>query len=161
MRRGSRSHVFAYPTVQKRRCKCEFWKKYNKLLFTIGIFSVFLLHVFIFAIGISIQNNPFFFNVLFLPLNSFAICFMIPFLVKLEIKSTFILKSVTTISVLSYSIYLLHYTIILHGLKTFFPSDNLFGFALFCYTIGYWFLVLIISALQYKHFEKPLTNLRD
>ena len=136
-------------------------EKYNKLLFVIGLFSVFILHVFIFAIGISIQNNPFFFNVLFLPLNSFAICFMIPFLIKLEIKSQFILKWVSLISVLSYSIYLLHYTIILHSIKTFFPSDNLIGFTLFAYTLGYWFLVLIISALQFKYFEKPLTNLRD
>lgn len=136
-------------------------EKYNKLLFVIGLFSVFILHVFIFAIGVSIQNNPFFFNVLFLPINSFAICFIIPFLVKLEIKSSIVLKGVTKISVLSYSIYLLHYTIILHGLKTFFPSENLFGFNLLCYTVGYWFLVLFFSALQYKYFEKPLTNLRD
>jgi peptidoglycan/LPS O-acetylase OafA/YrhL len=134
---------------------------YNKMLFAIGLSAVFVLHVFIFAIGISVQNHPFFFNVLFLPFNSIAICLMMPFLIQLKIKSEFILKWITLISVLSYSIYLLHYTIILHTIKTFFPSDDLLGASLFVYTIGYWLLVLFLSALQYKYFEKPMTNLRD
>ena len=141
--------------------KNYFNETYTHLLFYTGLIGVFVLHVLIFAMGISVENYPFFFNVMFLPLNSISICLMLPFLIHLKIKSIFILKWITYISVFSYSIYLLHYTIILHGIKTFLPSDNLIGWQLFAYTIGYWILVLILSALQYKFFEKPITNLRD
>ncbi|WP_309608811.1 acyltransferase [Flavobacterium sp.] len=134
---------------------------HNQLLFIIGLAGVFVLHILIFAMGISFENYPFFFNVLFLPLNSISICLMLPFLIHLKIQSTFTLKWITYISVFSYSIYLLHYTIILHGIKTYLPSDNLIGLPLFGYTVGYWILVLVLSSLQYKYFEKPITNLRD
>lgn len=134
---------------------------HNKLLLIIGLIGVFILHILIFALGISVGNYPFFFNVLFLPLNSISICLMLPFLIHLEVKSAFVVKWITYISVFSYSIYLLHYTIILHGIKTFLPSDDLVGLSLFVYTISYWILVLVLSAIQYKYFEKPMTNLRD
>ena len=141
--------------------KNYFNETYTHLLFYIGLCSVFVLHILIFAMGISVENYPYFFNVMFLPLNSISICLMLPFLIHLKIKSAFILEWITYISVFSYSIYLLHYTIILHGIKTFLPSDDLIGWTLFTYTIGYWILVLVLSALQYKFFEKPITNLRD
>lgn len=134
---------------------------FDKLLFTIGFTGVLFLNFFIFNLGISVENYPMFFNVFYLPLNSIAICCLLPFLLTVKIRSTVFLKLITLVSVLSYSIYLLHYTIILHGLKTIFPSDSLSGILLFAYTISYWLLVLFFSYLQYRFFEKPMTDLRD
>ena len=134
---------------------------YNQILFIIGLLGVFVLHVLIFMLGIKAENYPFFFTVLFLPLNSISICLMLPYLINLRIKNGFFLYFATLISLISYSIYLLHYTIILHGLKTIFPSDSLRDFDLLFYTLMYWLLVFVLSVALYKFFEYPITNLRN
>lgn len=143
-----------------------YYKKYiteklNSSFFVLGLFGIFTLHVLIFTFGIQAENYPFFFNVLYLPLNSVSICLIIPYLVSIKLKETLFLKWVTLLSIISYSIYLLHYTVILHLIKVLFPSENLRGFSLFGYTLFYWFLVVFLSYLLYRFFEKPMTNLRE
>ncbi|MFC7774157.1 acyltransferase family protein [Flavobacterium sp. GCM10027622] len=141
--------------------KREITKKWDSILFVIGFIGVFVLHIFLFAIGVKVENTPFFFDVLYLPLNSVAICLTIPYLTRLKMKPSFGLKWVTLISLLAYSIYLLHYTVILHAMKTIYPSDNLKGTALWIYTLVYWGIVVSFSYILYRFFEKPMTNLRE
>ncbi|MCL9806112.1 acyltransferase [Flavobacterium amniphilum] len=133
----------------------------ERVFFVVGFLGVFILHIFIFAIGVQVQRTPFFFDVLYLPLNSIAICLTIPYLARFKMKEGFVLKWVTLISLLAYSIYLLHYTVILHAMKTICPSENLKGIGLWIYTLVYWLLVISLSYLLYRFFEKPMTNLRD
>lgn len=141
--------------------KYESNRAIEKFLFAIGFCGILFLNLFIFNLGISVEKYPIFFNVFYIPFISISICLLLPFLIQFQIKSILFLKWITLISVLSYSIYLLHYTIILHGLKTLFPSDSLSGTLLFAYTISYWILVMAFSYLQYRFFEKPMTDLRD
>ena len=133
----------------------------NKLLFIIGMIGIFTLHLFIFYFGISFETNPGFFNIFYLSLNSIAICCLMPYLMMVKIYSMLLIKVITLLSLLSYSIYLLHYTIILHSMKVLIPSDHLSGLPLLVYTLSYWFLILVFSYLLYRFFEKPMTNLRD
>jgi peptidoglycan/LPS O-acetylase OafA/YrhL len=81
--------------------------------------------------------------------------------VELRLKETLFLKFIATLSIISYSIYLLHYTVILHTLKVLFPSEELRGVQLLGYTLFYWFVVLVLSYLLYRYFEKPITSLRE
>ena len=136
-------------------------KKWNKPLLILGLTGIFILHIFIFAIGVRAEEFQFFFTVLYLPINSIVICFIIPYLVELRLKETFFLKFIATLSIISYSIYLLHYTVILHTLKVLFPSEELRGIQLLGYTLFYWFVVLVLSYLLYRYFEKPMTSLRE
>jgi peptidoglycan/LPS O-acetylase OafA/YrhL len=136
-------------------------KKWNKPLLILGLIGIFILHIFIFAIGVRAEEFQFFFTVLYLPINSIVICFIIPYLVELRLKETFFLKFIATLSIISYSIYLLHYTVILHTLKVFFSSEELRGIQLLGYTLFYWFVVLALSYLLYRYFEKPMTSLRE
>ena len=135
--------------------------KWSLIFFQIGLLGVFTLHVLIFALGIQAQDYPLFFNVFYLPLNSITICLTIPFLISIKLRNSYFLKFVTFLSLISYSIYLLHYTVILHSMKVLFPSDNLKGFPLLTYTFSYWVLVVLLSYLLYRFFEKPMTNLRE
>lgn len=144
--------------LYSRNCIAE---KMNSILFVCGVLGIFTLHILIFALGIQAENHPFFFNVLYLPLNSISICLTIPFLVGIKLKETLFLKWVTLLSIISYSIYLLHYTVILHAMKVLFPSESLRGFSLFGYIFVYWTLVVVLSYFLYRFFEKPMTNLRD
>lgn len=134
---------------------------FENLLFIVGILGIMFLNFFIFILGITVDRYPMFFNVFYLPLGTISICCLLPYLISMKINSMLFLKWITLISVLSYSIYLLHYTIILHGMKTMIPSDSLSGILLFAYTMTYWMLVLIFSYFQYRFFEKPVTDLRD
>lgn len=136
-------------------------KSWNRVLFCLGIIGILVLHVFIFTFGIQVQNSQTFFTVFYLPLNSIVICALIPFLVEVKFKENMFLKIITTLSLISYSIYLLHYSIILHAMKVVFPSDQLIGLSLYGYTFLYWFLVIILSYILYKFFEKPITDLRE
>ena len=133
----------------------------KSLFFNIGLVILLMLHIFIFALGINVEEFPFFFNVLFLPLNSIAICLLLPFLTTISFQSLLFTKWITLISVISYSIYLLHYTIILHLFKEFFPSDALTGLSLGLYTGIYWIVTFVFSYLLYKYFESPMTRLRE
>lgn len=134
---------------------------FNKLLFVVGILGIGTLHLFIFYWGISYTTNPGFFNIFFLSLNSIAICCLMPYLLTVKIQSLWVLKIITMLSVLSYSIYLLHYTVILHSMKVLVPSEHLNGIPLLIYTLTYWFIILVFSYLLYRFFEKPMTDLRE
>lgn len=141
--------------------KTEWVLKYKKHLLLLGIFIILMLHIFRTPLGITIENMPLFMTVFYLPINSIGIACLIPYLNTVKISSNFFTKIVTTISLISYSLYLLHYTIILHSMKVLFPSDSLKGISLWIYTFIYWAITLLLSYLLYKYFEKPVTDLRD
>lgn len=142
--------------------KKEVWFTNNKrVLFFLGIAIILMLHVFRGVLGISVEQTPFFMTVLYLPLNAVSVCLLLPYLMKVEIKSKWLSHFFIKISLLSYSIYLLHYSIILHILKVIFPSENLIGFQLWAYTFLYWGITFLLSYVLYRFYEKPMTKLRD
>lgn len=135
--------------------------KYRKSLLNLGILIIVFLHVLRPFVGISVDTAPFFMIVGYLPLNSFAIACLMPYLMNMEIASKLWTRFFSTISMISYSLYLLHYTIILHTLKTIIPSESLVGFELWAYTFFYWGITFLLSYLLYRYFEKPMTDIRD
>ncbi len=138
-----------------------FTEAFGLWMFRSGIAALLFLHIFIFATPLTIEKFQMFYNVFYLSLNSVAICATIPYLADKKISPSPIIRAVTWISVLSYSIYLLHYTVILHFMKTVWPSDNLSGFSLYGYTFTYYLIVLATSYLTFRFFEKPMTDLRE
>ncbi|MCH2489737.1 MAG: acyltransferase [Flavobacteriales bacterium] len=135
--------------------------RHKKPLLLIGLAIIMMLHVFRVPLGITVANSPAFMIILYLPINSLAIACLMPYLDTMKIRSKSVVTFVTTISLISYSLYLLHYTIILHSLKALFPSEALRGFTLWAYTFLYWGLTIVLSYLLYVYFEKPVTDLRD
>jgi peptidoglycan/LPS O-acetylase OafA/YrhL len=145
-----------------------FYNKYTdwihrreKLLLGIGLFGFIFLNILRVPLGITVEQTPGFMIIFYLAIHSIGICCIIPYLVSMKMKSKVGVQFFTTISLISYSLYLLHYTIILHSLKTIFPSEELRGVSLWLYTFLYWGITILLSYLLYKYFERPLTNLRD
>lgn len=140
----------------------EQWQKlkYNCLFIGIG------LSFFIFA-GISffkiyIAAYPFFWNVFYLPLNTLAFALFLPFLSQLvSVNFSLFKKIIVFISKISYSIYLLHYCIVLQLLKFYIDTSNFSLFQLHLFTMFYLFVTFLLSFLLYKYFEKPIMDLRD
>jgi len=137
------------------------WKKSRVLSGIIGGIVFLGINVLIPTKQIFIESYPFFWNVLYLPLNSIAIAFCLPLLANIKSGPKMVVRSITFISLISYSIYLLHYSVVLKLMKYFFSTDNVSPLGLCFYVFVYLALTCVISFLVYKFYEKPLTDLRD
>ena len=137
------------------------WKKYRWLLLVIGGGIFVGMNVMITMKQIFIETHSFFWNVLYLPLNSIAIACALPLLSSIKSAPKFILKPITLISLISYSMYLLHYSVVLQWLKHKLPTDFLTFIGIVVYIGVYFSLTLLLSYVLYRFFERPMTNLRD
>lgn len=131
------------------------------LLFFLGIFLIGLLFIIMPMFGMTIEKMPFYWNVMLLPLNSIAICFLLPKFYFLKAPRPWFSKIIKNISLYSYAMYLLHYTFVLYLMQLLlnFSSLNLLE-SIVCAFI-YLIITYLLSKIVYKYFEKPMTNLRD
>ena len=137
------------------------WDKVSWLSFIIGAIVFFGLNYIIPTQQVFIQTHPFFWNVMYLPINSLAIAFCLPLLSNIKSAPKFISIPITTISIISYSMYLLHYSIVLQLLKYFIPSDGLSSIDVYIYISVYVIITILLSYILYLVFEKPMMNIRD
>ena len=129
------------------------WQNRRWMSFFIGAFIFGILNFIIPTQRVFIETHPFFWNVLYLPINSIAIAFSLPLLSTIKSAPRFVLIPVTYISLISYSMYLLHYSIVLQLLKNFIPSEGLAKFDVFVY-ISVYIISTILLAYFYIVFMK-------
>ena len=141
--------------------KPEFWKRIAIMAFLLGIVLFLGLNAIITLKQIFIETHTTFWNVWYLPINSIAIMLSLPVLSQMKTAPKIILKPITYLSIISYAMYILHYSIILQLLKHYLPSDELPGFDVIVFIIVYISLTIFLSYFIYRFFEKPFTNLRD
>lgn len=137
----------------------------RKQLFAIGIAGTVVIYYLISNDGLAICNtaNPtlrFFsdaFLYLVLPLN-FSL--LLPYANAVTTMSNASFRCVVQfISKISYSIYLTHYSLVY---ILFFYRLKIENPYLLCLAyVAYWLIVLLLSFLLYKYFEKPMMNKRD
>jgi peptidoglycan/LPS O-acetylase OafA/YrhL len=137
------------------------WRKYRWMFLMIGGAIFVGMNVMITLKQIFIETHSFFWNVLYLPLNSIAIAFALPLLSSMRSAPKIILKPITLISLVSYSMYLLHYSVVLQWLKHKVPTDFLTPIGIVVYVGVYFALTLILSYFLFRLFEKPMMNIRD
>lgn len=138
-----------------------FWKRIRFIIFPLGIFLLLVLILFIPMKGIFIESYPIFWNVWYFVLNSIAILFTLPLLSQWQTCNALLLKPITYISILSYAIYLLHYSIILQLLKYLIPTDDLVGLDIAVFILVYLLITGVLSYFVYRFYEKPMMDLRD
>ncbi len=141
--------------------KKDSWKRYKNQLLITGIFCFLVLHFSIPVAGLFIESYPFFWNVIYLPFCSICIALSLPFLSQWKSTCTAFLKPVTIISLISYSMYLLHYSIILQLMRYFQPIENMdFNHKIIFATV-YIILTILFSYILYRIYEKPMMDIRD
>ncbi|MGV9002176.1 MAG: acyltransferase family protein [Candidatus Saccharimonadaceae bacterium] len=140
------------------------WVKYKKKLFAIGIFLLLATHVLslyiasgshIAQIGYGVYLTVFSFT-----LTAFGIFLLLPLLSEYKSGKGKVFKAVTTVSISSYSIYLIHLSLIQPFVIALFGAE-LTRFESIVRYVFYWILTIICSILLYKYFEKPTTGLRE
>jgi peptidoglycan/LPS O-acetylase OafA/YrhL len=138
----------------------DFWLK-NRYFFLVLAICFLLLYKYIEIFAFT----PFYYCVISFSLTSIITLFFLPFLSNLKDGSGFIYKTITYISLTSYSIYLVNFSIVKFWIL---PNINLY----FLYEINgylhlsirlliYWGITFLISIILYKYFEIPTTKLRD
>lgn len=137
------------------------WTSKKTFFTAIGISILLFLIIGMGYFKILIETHPFFWNVIYLPLTSIAFAFLLPFFSELKAAPHWVLKPITFISLISYSIYLLHYGIILQLMKYFVDTSLLSSIELHLFTGSYLIITVILSALWYYSYEKPILKWRD
>jgi peptidoglycan/LPS O-acetylase OafA/YrhL len=137
------------------------WKKYAKSLFIIGL-MVFIFDKYFFYH--LIQPFGFWHSVFSFSFLSTAILFMLPFLQQFKRKPGILVNVVTTVSLISYSLYLIHLSLVQTWILPALPlSDYCFEekWLPFVKYIVYITLSIGLAYLQFRFFEKPMTDLRE
>lgn len=139
----------------------DFWKNNKSHCFFLSLFLFVLIHLAMSKLSLNSENTPFFMNVLYLPLCSLCISLSLPLLSQWKQTPRFILVPVTFVSVISYAMYLLHYSVILQLMNYWFLYDNdIFSNAVL-FSLSYFMITILLSFLLYVVYEKPMMDLRD
>lgn len=141
--------------------KSTFWSKYKYVMCFMGSILFIIMHAFIFIKGLTPNVKSLFFNVFYLPLLSVSIALFFPVFTHWKHNRSPFLKPITTISLLSYSIYLINYSIIVLTLQYFIEVATLSYLSKGIVLVTFWITTFVLSYILYNYFEKPLIGLRD
>ena len=132
----------------------------SKLFLAIGFLLLILLASCILVFKLRLSNASWFWNILCLPMVSLTICMFIPFLLNWKMPSERIGNVITFMCTISYSVYLLHYSLVLFLLKHFIDTSNFSLWQLNIFAILYVSITVVLSYLMYTFFEKPINDYR-
>jgi peptidoglycan/LPS O-acetylase OafA/YrhL len=137
------------------------WVKYRNPLLITGI----LLFLFIKFISGEIFSDTGMYNCVFsFTLVSIATLFLLPFLSHIKTGKGFLFITITRISLISYSMYLVNLSLVKNWIIDNIDWTGIFnnGYLLvFCKYSLFWLLTIFLSVVLYKYFELPVMNLRD
>lgn len=139
----------------------EIVKKYSVYLLVLSFNLFFLQFVILTVLGVNIVSSPFYFIVFYFTFSSLAIAFGLPFFINWQAAGGLFRKPVEFVSRVSYSVYLLHYSIVTMLLKQCFDVSEFSSFGVLGLILLYLCVVFLLAFLLYSYYEKPLMNLRD
>ena len=141
--------------------KKEVFYSFKKVLFVLGIILLFLPKF------IPLHESYIYYTVFYMAVDSIAGLLLIPLLNSIRTGNGWVYRLVTLISIISYSMYLLHFTFVrkfvdLVKMNFFFLTGEINGPVLrVCYYILYWGLTILFAIVLYKLIEKPFMDLRE
>jgi len=138
-----------------------FWIKNKMNLAFLGSIIGLFMFVGIGYFRITIDYFPTFWNVFYLPITSITLALFLPFLSEWKTSTLPFKNAVVFTSKISYSIYLIHYGIVLQSMKYLVKTELLASYQLHLYTLVFLVVTFVVSYLNYCFFEKPIMNLRD
>ncbi|MBU2527085.1 MAG: acyltransferase [Bacteroidetes bacterium] len=135
---------------------CLFYKNSIALL---GCLVLFFLAFLLPKLGLE-NTNSFFWTVLYLPITSIGFACFLPLLYVWKTNKSILSKPVTYLSKISYSVYLLHYSIVLQWINYFLRGAEATGYFLIN-SLLYMSITIVLSAILYENYEKPMMQLRN
>jgi peptidoglycan/LPS O-acetylase OafA/YrhL len=139
----------------------KLWMQVRYPAFLFGILTLLALNILIPMNRIFIITHPMFWNVWYFIIKSIGICLTLPLLSSIKSAPKSILKPITYISILSYAMYVLHYSIVMQLMKHFMPTEEFAGLDIAVFITVYFMITMLLSYFLYNLYEKPMTDLRD
>lgn len=148
----------AYVSLYKK----DFWHAFANKGFVLGLCCLLFYKVYYYG-----TYSIFYLNYFHLTLTSVGTLLLIPKLSSMKCETRIVVSVITFISLISYSMYLLHFTPVqeyilpaVMGMLTDFHwlFDKYINLIRY---VVYWAITLIGSFLLYYYFERPMTALRD
>ena len=130
--------------------------KFKSLFFCFGIFIFFGIHVLIFSLGVQPENSALFFNIFYLPLLSISLLLLFPFFIEWNPKK-FFKTQITSISVLSYGLYLVNYSLVLLTIQYFIDTTLQSNVVKIIVLAAYWLISFLLAYLLYTFSNNNIT----
>ena len=135
------------------------WARNKKILLVIGVSILLIQRYFYLLVGD--YGYGFYTCVISFSITSFGAFLLLPFLSEYKKGNGLIFKVITSISLISYSMYLLNLSPV-QGFAVRGITKGLSGISLiFVNYIGTWAFTIFGSIVLYKYFEKPVMNMRE
>lgn len=135
-----------------------FFQTKRFLLFWIGILLMFSFVLFL--LFFNLNSIAWFWNIVALPFISLMVLCFLPFLLLWNKASEQLKKAVTFLCNLSYSVYLIHYSIVLFLMKYFIDTSSFTLLQLHIFTLVYLLITFVLGNFFYTYFEKPINTFR-
>ena len=135
-------------------------EKNKNILLILGVLIFISTHLIIFIFNLIPEINLGFYVFGYLQLVILSLALLFPYFSTLNYYGIFV-KPIQFISIHSYSIYLINYSIVLLSLKEIFDIESMTLFELGSLIILYLSFTIILSFLLYKYFESPILRYRD
>ena len=139
----------------------SFWINYGKLLSFVGILLLAFLFIGVGYFRLLIDSQPFFWEVLYLPLTSMAIALTFPLVFQLRGNNILIKKLFAFCGKISFGMFLIHYSVVLQILDHFIVISQTSLPLFFGVTVVYLSIVIFVSFVLYRFFEMPLFRWRQ
>lgn len=138
-----------------------FLKQWRYYLFALGCLMGALIYIVIPLLNITFESHPFYWNVIYLPVNSIAIGLFLPFFYYLKGTQKKLQHYIKKVSLYSYAMYLLHNTFVLYIMRLTYPFDGMHLYQKIIYAIVYLLITYGLASMIYRYFEKPVMDLRE
>ncbi len=119
---------------------------------------MFLLFVCVGFFGWLIDSQPFFWEVLYLPMTSVSIALLLPFLSSWDLRQSRISAACSFLCKISYPLYLIHYSLLLQVMNQFFSIKDASDGGFLILSIIFLLFGLGMSVVLHRFYEKPLTR---
>jgi peptidoglycan/LPS O-acetylase OafA/YrhL len=141
--------------------KSAIWDKMAKfkLLIVLGI-AIFYGSFYIVHENYYYFNSITLTNLFFYTFTSFGVMITLPALSKMTSNNGIFERAITFVSLISYSMYLINYSIVIVLIQIFTPA-NVSEMGKFISFVLYWIITIGLSALMYEYIEEPFMALRD
>lgn len=138
----------------------EITEKFKWHLLILGMSIFILIHILIYFFNIMPETNLGFYVFVYLQTVILSLALLFPYFSRLNYSGLF-LKPIKFISVNSYSIYLVNYSIVLLGMQEIFDVSDASIFQKIGLIILFLSVTVIFSNLIYRYFELPILKYRD
>lgn len=136
----------------------DFFQKKSFSMLLIGI--LFLLFFIVLLLFFNLNTLAWFWNIIALPFISLIVLCFLPALLMWKKASEKISNLVTFLCNLSYSVYLIHYSIVLFLMKYFIDTSTFSILQLHIFTLVYLLITFTLGYFFYTYFEKPINTFR-